>query len=127
MKAECLYLRDRVVYRLMRKQVGGYQALVVGVAFVYLGIVLAVPLLHTDDCSSVPRSKTPGTSFPSDTPCPACKFLATSHSSEILYDATPALAQTKIPEASIRDSQIVLASPITDSIFLRAPPSTCRS
>jgi hypothetical protein len=115
------------VYRFTRQRVGGYQAMVVSVALVYLGIVLALPLLHKDNCPAAPGSKTSGSSLPSNAPCPACKFLASSNSGQIHCDATPALTQSKIPPESTRDVLVVIASPCEGSILLRGPPLTALS
>jgi len=98
--------------------------LAVAVAVVYLGIVLAVPLLHTDDCPAVPWHKNAGDSVPSNASCPACKFLANSNSEQIPCESTPALMQSEVPPEFTRDWLIVLASPCDSSILLRGPPST---
>jgi len=113
-----------VVYRFAGKQTRGYQAVVVGVALVYLGIVLAIPLLHTDDCPAAPGSKTNHNSLPSDAACPACKFLANSNSGQILCDSAPILTPSQIAPESTRDSLIALVSPCEGSIVLRGPPLT---
>jgi hypothetical protein len=106
----------------MRKRAGGSQAILVGVALVYFAIAVAVPLLHQDDCPAAPGSKTAGNTLPSNAPCPACKFLANSHSDQIPYEATPDLVQSRILPDFGRHSLAIVTSPGEGSILLRGPP-----
>lgn len=95
----------------------------VGVALVYLGIAWAVPLLHKHDCSAAPGSKTTGNSFPSDAPCPACKFLVNSCSNQVSCEPTPVLIPSKTPPELNRHSRVILTSPCEGAILLRGPPA----
>jgi len=111
------------MYTFVRKQASSFQTLAVSVAVAYLGITWLVPLLHSDDCPNAPGAD-PGTrSTPSGNPCPACKFLAGSNSTEVQYDAGPLLAESRVQPESTQDSGVVLANLCKGSIILRAPPA----
>ena len=115
------------MYAFTRKQADEYKTLAVAVALVYLAITSAVPFLHSDDCPLVRETGADDTSFPSDSPCPACKFLAGSNSTEAHCDSNPVLIEPPVPSESAADSVIVVANPCPGSIFLRAPPATSLS
>jgi hypothetical protein len=112
------------MYRFLRQQSGGFQTFAVSVAVVYLAITSLIPLLHSDDCPDSPGAGGRERSAPSDSPCPACKFLAGSSSTEVQYDTGPVLMESQVPPESAQDSNVVVANLCTGSILLRAPPKT---
>jgi hypothetical protein len=111
------------MYTFARRQDGRFQKLAVSVAVVYLAITSLVPLLHSDDCPNAPGADAGSRPTPSGNPCPACKFLAGSNSTEAQYDAGPLLAESQVQAESAQDSGVVLANLCKGSIILRAPPA----
>lgn len=110
------------MYTFVRKQAGSFHTLAVSVAVVYLAITSLVPLLHSDDCPNAPGADAGSRSTSLGNPCPACKFLAGSNSTEVQYDTGPLLAESQVPPESTQDSGVVLANQCEGSIILRAPP-----
>jgi hypothetical protein len=112
------------MYVFTRRQAGRYRALAVSVALIYLAITSMIPLMHSDDCAFSGRSDARSTSFPSEGPCPACKFLAGSNSVELPYDVAPVLAQAYFTAESAPEATVFIANLCTGSIILRAPPTS---
>jgi len=115
------------MYAFTRRQIDNYKAVVVGVALMYVAITSTVSFLHSDDCPFSGRPDARETSFPSASPCPACKFLAGCNSVELPFDPAPVLIETYFTAECSRDSVTLIANPCTGSITLRAPPTACLS
>jgi len=110
------------IYVLTHKREKTYQALVLGLVAVYALITCAIPFLHKDDCPATHGD--PKIPLQSDSPCPACMFLATSHSAPVHCDfLPPALTQSKLRPEFSENSQVVVTSTRTGPILLRGPPA----
>lgn len=113
------------MYRITKKRAGGYRAMVIANALVYLVILSVAPLLHDDDCEAV--HGTGRTSVPFDSTCPACKLVADSNTTEPPCDygavAIPADIASEIPS----DSQVLATCLCPHPIVRRGPPAIALS
>jgi hypothetical protein len=107
-------LINNTMYVWAHKREKTYKALVSGLVVVYVLITCAVPLLHRDDCPVALHSG--GT-------CPACMFLANSHSGPVHCDSLPGLTQTGLRPEFGPNSVVVVASSYAGPILLRGPPA----
>ena len=88
------------------------------VCLLYLTVAIGVNFFHSDDC---PVGH--GEAGPPNASCPACKFLANAHSTEILPDSLPAIIEQQFDILPIVTSPSVTVPCLTSSIVLRGPPS----
>lgn len=109
------------MYILAHKREKTYKALVLGLVAVYALITCAVPFLHKDDCAAT--HGVPKTPLQSNSPCPACMFLANSHSAPVHCDSVPGLTQSKLRPEFNENAAVVVASTCAGPILLRGPPA----
>ena len=111
------------MYSLKQGQGSTHTALVVVIMGVYLAITSTVCLFHTEDCRHGRQNGNTPNSSPSDSPCPACKFLSGSDSTTAHDDPLPTLIESSTLLEAVQDSIAVVVSCCTGSIVLRAPPA----
>jgi hypothetical protein len=107
---------------LLRRKARSFQTLVVCVALTYVAITSITPLLHSDDCPEVPRPDGQPRSSPSESPCPACKFLAGANATQVIYDSSVVVTPYTFVAAPAPDATVVVSTQCTGSIVLRGPP-----
>lgn len=110
------------MYGFSRRNGNAFKVLVLGIVMVHALITWAIPLLHSEDCPATHDSHTGGASCPSDTACPACRFLAGCHALDVQCDPAPLLTQSQGIPALVEQSQIALSLTGSTSILLRGPP-----
>jgi hypothetical protein len=113
------------MYVLAHKREKTYKTLVSGLVVVYALITCAVPLLHRDDCPVA--HSVPGAPLHSDGTCPACMFLANSHSGPVHCDSLPGLTQSEVRPEFSENSTAIVTSSCAGPIFLRGPPAAALS
>jgi hypothetical protein len=111
------------MYSLKQGQGSTHTAVVVGITSVYLAITSTISLFHTEDCPERGHSRDSHSSSPSDSPCPACKFLGGSNSLAAHDDPLPTVVESPAPSEAVQNSVVAVVSFCTGSIVLRAPPA----
>lgn len=112
---------------LSKKRVRLHQTASLAILAVYLAIATSVDLFHTEAYLFGDQHSGTASSIFSDTPCPACAFLAGHHSAGVSY--TPALldAERLFTSQSLPPIAVICCNEWAYSIISRAPPSTAIS
>lgn len=113
------------MYERGRKRKSMHCASAFGTVVAYALITCTVPLLHSDDCPSVPGNK--GTHSSTENACPACNFLAGANATEVPCDLPPVLVESTIVPTTGWHLTVMVTWPCKGSIILRGPPAASLS
>jgi hypothetical protein len=112
---------------LAKKKVKFHQAASIAIFAVYMAVATSVDLFHTENNLFGDHHSSTAGSISSNTPCPACAFLAGHHSIGVDYAPVLVSAERLYTSQSLPLRVIVCCNEWACSIISRAPPSTTLS
>jgi hypothetical protein len=109
---------------LSRKRVRLHKTASIAIFAAYLVVATSVDLFHTEEHMFGDNHSGTANTISSNTPCPACAFLAGHHSAGISYALSPLDAEHLFVSQFLTHLAIVHCDEWAYSIAPRAPPST---
>ncbi len=99
------------------RQFGVRHAIAAAALLVYPVVACGISLLHSDDCP-LATDKT----APCDESCPACKFLAGAHSTQVLPELSLAILGPQVALMATPHPSVVTCRHWASPIIRRGPP-----